>query len=228
MGVSWWTSAVAFLPRDSPENLSRKAQLAGQALDMQFQQPSEDDEEGEERDLWEENYRGGFGSRNVESTKKVLPDWDCVKGENTGPPFFAAEVEMLPRGSGIEWYAHLGAVGEGIKVSFDPVIRLSETDHGMQVPIVSEQDGGLLHTCSVGSSIKQLVLLIPDKGATNVQGWLQTTKKNLVADGSEIVEVYVDATLCALHEIQGLVPCRSLWDKSGRRLAAVLVARSTK
>jgi len=54
-------------------------------------------------------------------TEIVLPDWELVSileaRKGIAPPFFAVEVEELPRGSGIEWHAHLGVVGVVVNVS---------------------------------------------------------------------------------------------------------------
>jgi hypothetical protein len=53
---------------------------------------------------------------------KMLPDWESVEiGEGQDnemgiPSFWAAEVEELPRGAGIEWAALSGVVGASVKV----------------------------------------------------------------------------------------------------------------
>jgi diphthine-ammonia ligase len=55
--------------------------------------------------------------RGGSSVQKKLPDWEVVAGgEREIPPFWAVEVEELPRGSGIEWHAHLGVVAGPVKV----------------------------------------------------------------------------------------------------------------
>jgi diphthine-ammonia ligase len=120
MDVSWWTSAVAYLPRGPAESISKKAALAGQAWEMMHSQDTEgddEDEDSEARDLWEEKYYSGMEIRGGNSAQKKLPDWDIVDGERNIPPFWAAEVEELPRGSGIEWHAHLGIVAGPVKVN---------------------------------------------------------------------------------------------------------------
>lgn len=56
--------------------------------------------------------------------KKMLPDWDAVEygegeGEQSGlwtPSFWAAEVEELPRGAGVEWAVLEGVVGAKVTV----------------------------------------------------------------------------------------------------------------
>jgi diphthine-ammonia ligase len=118
MDVSWWTSAVAYLPRGSSVE---SAVRAGKAWEiMHFQDEDEDigDEDSEARDLWEEKHYAGMEIRGGNSVQKKLPDWEVVVGrEREIPPFWAVEVEELPRGSGIEWHAHLGVVAGPVKVT---------------------------------------------------------------------------------------------------------------
>jgi len=117
MNVSWWTSAVAYLPRLSADVNAERAVLAGRAWELLHIKPEEEDKDGEERDLWEEKHFAGMEQRGAENVRKALPDWEVIKGEVTAPPFWAVEVEELPRGAGIEWHAHIGVVGGPIEVS---------------------------------------------------------------------------------------------------------------
>jgi len=128
MGVGWFTSAVAYLPAQPYHPLlSPKATIAGNAwsyLHSQDLGENDEEEEGNERDLWEEKYLAGMENYSGSSKERRLPDWEMLtevgKGNEKIPPFFAAEVEELPRGAGIEWHAHMGIVsGSGVvKVSF--------------------------------------------------------------------------------------------------------------
>lgn len=78
----------------------------------------EDEDEEEVRDLWEEKHYAGKERRGGEKAEWRLPDWDLVKGEiGELPPFWAAEVEELPRGALVEWHAHVGIMGGGVTVS---------------------------------------------------------------------------------------------------------------
>ncbi len=122
MKVGWWTSVVAYLPRNSPELIEEQAAIASQAWKMLHTRDAESmDEEAEERDIWEEKHYAGMEARGAVKAAHNLPDWSLVEAQsNKGssiPPFFAIEVEELPRGSGIEWHAHLGVVGGPIKVT---------------------------------------------------------------------------------------------------------------
>jgi diphthine-ammonia ligase len=119
MDVSWWTSAVAYLHSGSPEPISKKAALAGKAWEIMHPQDEDEDtkdEDSEARDLWEEKHYAGMEIRGGNSVQKKLPNWEIVSGERYIPPFWAVEVEELPRGSAIEWHAHLGVVAGPVKV----------------------------------------------------------------------------------------------------------------
>jgi diphthine-ammonia ligase len=129
MSVGWFTSAVAYLPAQPYHPLlSTKAIIIGNAwLYLHSQDLGGNDEEeddGNERDLWEEKYLAGMGKYSGSSEERRLPDWEILaeveRGNERIPPFFAAEVEELPRGAGIEWHTHIGiASGSGIvKVSY--------------------------------------------------------------------------------------------------------------
>jgi diphthine-ammonia ligase len=123
MNVQWWASAVAYLPHDTIGTIAEKAAMVSQAWALMHQRDINDDdfEDEEARDLWEEKYYAGMEVRGVEKVKSMLPDWDvveCGSDEEEGvPPFWLVEVEELPRGSAVEWHAHLGVVGGPVKVS---------------------------------------------------------------------------------------------------------------
>ena len=123
MNVQWWTSAVAYLPRSSLEAVAKKAAVVSRAWKLVHERELEgDDSEDEEaRDLWEEKHYAGMERRGAEKVEKMLPDWGTVEsgceGQEMVPPLWLVEVEELPRGSAIEWHAHLGVVGGPVKVS---------------------------------------------------------------------------------------------------------------
>lgn len=134
MSVSWFTGTVAYLPSSRNTCTSAalfpctRAMVAGQAWTSIHTRPVSHDTESEDslddtpRDLWEEKHHAGMTSMGARTETKMLPDWDVVEvGDGEGmegdvPTFWAAEVEELPRGAGVEWAALSGVVGAGVKV----------------------------------------------------------------------------------------------------------------
>ena len=146
MDVRWWTSVVAYLPQQADAHAAReKAVLAGEAWRLlhQADEEDEDGDEGEsgERDIWEERYNASnlmYSRDGGKGANHELPDWDIVRSETkTPPPFFAVEVEELPRGSGVEWNAVLGVTGGPVVVCLS-----SDTNMVMLTGIDSNQRGG--------------------------------------------------------------------------------------
>lgn len=104
-------------------------------------QVESDEDIDDDVDLWEEKFYAGKATRGSSKTGRMLPDWDMITTNHspasqlksfrsdspnqnqtstslkTVPPFFAVEVDELPRGSMIEWHAHLGIVGGPVRVS---------------------------------------------------------------------------------------------------------------
>lgn len=112
-----WTAAVAYLSKDSHSKIAIKAKLAGRAWEYAHRGEYSEDQDltqseliDGDRDLWEERYNRGYVHKEFKkNTAKMLPDWSIISGDTWfAPPFFAAEVEELPRGSDIEWHALLG------------------------------------------------------------------------------------------------------------------------
>jgi diphthine-ammonia ligase len=134
MEVQWFTYAIAYLPSSSSPvqkqpletdqnlNTCARALIAAKAW-SHFHLPTpssleegEDEQNEEERDLWEEKYLAGTQPLSGNAEEKTLPDWEIVEStikreRQNLPPFFAAEVEELPRGAGIEWGIGLGLRG---------------------------------------------------------------------------------------------------------------------
>ena len=132
IGVSWWTSAVAYLPRGPSESVAARAMLACKAWAHIHRRQSEEEEDldsDEVRDLWEEAHYAGRESNRQATAARPLPDWSMVEQSSDAataliPPVFAVEVDELPRQSQIEWHAHLGVVNGSVQVSFSSVPQL--------------------------------------------------------------------------------------------------------
>jgi hypothetical protein len=153
-----------------------------------------------------------------------LPDWERLEGGDTDggmgvTPFWAAEVESLPRGVDVEWLAGVGVVGESV------VVR----------SVVSEGGGGV-HECVVGGSVVITTVFVgyeeaSTKGLDRSVGELIELLGRVPGEGERLVGAemaYLDAGIEGLWgEVGGnVVPCRSLWDKEGTRLGAVVVFKS--
>jgi diphthine-ammonia ligase len=262
MNVSWWTGAVAYLSHDTTAHIRRKAMLASTAWSSRHRATlpsdadSEDDidDDDQPRDLWEERYHGGLESRGIgaSSTTNILPDWSLVSitpspHHNTPkpylPPFFAAEVDSLPRSSSIEWQALLGLTSGRITISS------------------ATSSLATLHELAVagGSTIYSTLMLFHPLRSRNgdveatatkwkmpdvaVEALRELSSAEMAGTGRDFngaspeegyygaYSAWLDCAVDALWGAEavgygGVVPCRSLWDGDGRRLAAVLLFRT--
>lgn len=229
MNVIWWSSAVAYLRHDTLDKVAIRARIAGLAWSYQHRKPpsdeAEDADSSSERDLWEERHHGGLENRGGLERVRTLPDWSAV--EETGidavdlaPPFFAAEVIELPRGSTVEWHAHLG-------IAKGPIQLSSSCQEGL----------GSNYDCTVGNVIRYTTLTIAFQA--DIKDFTQriaailvhSTKSNYPVATDEAgfhgaYLSYVDVNVKGLWEsddYSGVIPCQSLWDGEGKRLAAVLL-----
>ncbi|GKT42133.1 diphthine--ammonia ligase [Colletotrichum spaethianum] len=120
MKVQLWTSAVAYFPH-TPEEADKRRQSHLAAAAWKGAHAPDEDEDGDNEggpDLWDRKFNPAYMSLGDDAAApQKLPDWSVVKGateEDEGegkkpvPPFFAVEVEELPRQAGVEWHAHLG------------------------------------------------------------------------------------------------------------------------
>ncbi|KAF8866405.1 adenine nucleotide alpha hydrolases-like protein [Acephala macrosclerotiorum] len=139
MKVRWFGSVVAYLPRSSSaEAVREQASIAAKAwisLHNREEGNSEEDEGDGERDLWEEKFFAGKEARGGFEYHYSLPDFKIIVGGEAQdlrkqyvPPFFAVEVEELPRGAGIEWHSHVGITNGLVRVSCPTSSKQVETD----------------------------------------------------------------------------------------------------
>lgn len=226
MGVQWWTSAVAYVPRESLYAVKEKAAIAGQAWTLLHARDESEDEEGEERDIWKERHCAGMKVRGAKAAAKMLPDWGIVEGLKA-PPVFVVEVEELPRGAGVEWHAQVGVVGGMVKVSFLSLLlnRLADNEQ-----VCSKSgEGWVLHQCAFGTAAQSTVAI---GYASIISDLRKSVDEALVFLGRDpqacglITSSYLDNTVgwvADMCEFGGMVPCRSIWDGEGGRLAALLI-----
>lgn len=164
-----------------------------------------------------------------------LPNWEVVSSENQSenglkiPSFWAAEVEELPQGAGIEWAALSGVAGGAVKVCRSWLCCPCTSTDVLQLSCRTKNGSWMVEQCSFGNVIQSVVKVI--YGSQCVVD--QRAEEALEAVGlvSEVraVASWVDVTVDGVgrslkrESYGGIVPCRSLWDAEGTRLAAVLV-----
>lgn len=232
LGVQWWGSAVAYFPSsDGPADMARKAKLAGAAWNTAHGEEGEDEDEDDENgpDLWDRKFDARymtFGSETPAVPK--LPQRDVVVASSGGclPPVFAAEVAELPRGAGVEWHAHVGFAG--ISEGAITVRRLrTELPGGVARVHQTILRAGGVHL--VQTVVAEELQSYSGGGTpfTDIDGVARAALASL-GDVAEAIPAaaprYVDVATHETSEEDGpVVPCASLWDASGRRLASVAV-----
>src|SRR5205814_646258 len=116
MTIGWWSGVCAFIAGKG--DTKAKAIIAANMWRERHGRMIDEDEM-DDVDLWEQKHRGGLIRNTAPLTRHALPDFEIVESINDAelvPPFFAAEVYDLPRGSDIEWYA-TGISRGSIKIS---------------------------------------------------------------------------------------------------------------
>ncbi|GFP52564.1 hypothetical protein ACSS6W_003359 [Trichoderma asperelloides] len=117
MKVQLWSSAVAYFAKaTSPHEIKRYAKAAGLAWKLAHGSPEDDEDDESELDPWDLKHNSQYTSlgNSQENARARLPDWSIFtlrqqnEPESCIPPFFAAEVEELPRQATVEWHAHVG------------------------------------------------------------------------------------------------------------------------
>ncbi|KAH6636640.1 hypothetical protein F5144DRAFT_486209 [Chaetomium tenue] len=157
------------------------------------------------------------------------------------PPLFVAEVDALPRAAGVEWHAHLGVAraGEG-----SVRVRRWVAGRGGVAVVQVVVDG-----FGEGRGVRFVQTVVAERwgeegdrggGVAVVHGDVARgalAQLGRVGSGSgsgeeELVVVvsYMDATVFTTtgggEGVGPVVPCKSLWDGDGERLAAVTVYQS--
>ncbi|KAE8452169.1 hypothetical protein EG329_001636 [Mollisiaceae sp. DMI_Dod_QoI] len=254
MRVGWFSSVVAYLPcatgHDSDlDTVRSQAIIAAQAWSTMHSIESDNgDDDEDDRDLWEERYFAGKETRGAGKTDRKLPDMDMVLGgdnsftnaKQTVPPFFAAEVDELPRNSMIEWHAHLGIVNGPVQLYFHSSELLGKSvpnpGVGTLQYIGPANDSG--HKWSlyqiVYGKIVHSVLMIGwhDRSGDRLINFGNAMKvlcTDISADtkGFRCHTSYVDVKASEIMESrycgEAIIPCRSLWGMDGKRNTAVLL-----
>lgn len=155
--------------------------------------PLPDSDDAPERDLWEEKHHASFLAQG--RPKAVFPARDRT------PPCFAVEVHELPRGAPVEWHA-LRGVGNSEQV------RMSK----------EEKKGATVYRSEVGGRVYSL-WMVSYPGTDEIE-------EGKIGEEGGACGAYWDVSLPEGRRRVGgvgVIPCMSIWDGEGRRLAAVLL-----
>ncbi|APA06933.1 hypothetical protein sscle_02g017030 [Sclerotinia sclerotiorum 1980 UF-70] len=209
--IKWFTSACIYIPSQHPNDqysLSTRSKIAYQAWKHihTLQNPESDDDEP--RDLWEEKFRySNTSPLATETTSTTYPDHALLQADiTTIPSFWTAEVDSLPRGSEVEWHAHLG-ICDGL------------------ITILGSETQGHFNSSLITSEMRHTVLMFPHDSIPEPSVLVDNH-----IDYCLLQLVYVDTSLVDMSTLlgegwggKGVIPCKSLWDGEGRRLSSVIV-----
>ncbi|KAI0021492.1 adenine nucleotide alpha hydrolases-like protein [Xylariomycetidae sp. FL0641] len=212
-----------------------------------------DEEDDAGPDLWDRRFNPQYrtyGDADADARTPSPPDWAVLRGfeeedeDEEGreerqeekiarlPPLFAAEVAELPRAAGVEWHAHAGLAGvdagsvqvstirgiavAGVEGTLDLHHVVVDTPGGVFVQttaaVTRGGDGGVPVaqaegvTRAVAASLEKLTA-VSELGATP-----KITYAEDLQAGADVPEA-----------LGGVIPCRSLWDSQGRRLALAAI-----
>jgi uncharacterized protein (TIGR00290 family) len=258
--IQFWSSGAAYFPRtpDKPE-MKRKALLAATAWhEANEYEEGFEPEEGDSLDPWDSRYNASFTTRSgLQAKRHELPDRNIFELHDQRspnvmkiPPFFAVEVEDLPRGADVEWHAHLGFAQLGPKS-----IRMVHSSGRIHWVMERWEASHLVAESHGRSCLHSYVHLLLTSGADDDHsgsegrdqrqdplGWLamlgqifQLATVVLAEDCSRFGHktrfpylAYVDCSLLPpwdgsdlLTPTVGIIPCQSIWSAAGARLAAV-------
>jgi enamine deaminase RidA (YjgF/YER057c/UK114 family) len=247
MRIQFWTSAVAFFARSqSGESMKHKADLAWHAWRLAHKQPDEEDEENDGPDPWDLKYNPAYtalGSIDAqESGGGSLPDWSVLtlrqqnEAESCIPPFFAVEVEELPRGSEVEWHAHQGLsqVDES-SVEMIRHVNVGNTGWTAWHTIARTGDTPLLHTLlALDLDVAEAQKTDPNLSDINAVR-LESVRRLNIAVETQVADspylAYANALDTSYRDGEALrlstvIPCRSIHSSMGRRWAVICLYRT--
>jgi diphthine-ammonia ligase len=209
MEVDWWLGAVAFMT--SSERVEAQAGIAWELWKKMHSRPEddEDEDEGPQLDAWDIKYGRRTEELMPQAAGSSLPRFSVLdeESESSIPPFLAVEVDELPRGSDIEWQ------GLGSRCQ--------------QATVCSLEDGS--STVADGRYVYRCVEV--DTG--NSEASLEERLRPLVTSHSQTLSTSQAILYTTLSVPEGLwpgqiVPCRSVWGREGRRLAAAVVLQEER
>ncbi|OJJ44513.1 hypothetical protein ASPZODRAFT_18092 [Penicilliopsis zonata CBS 506.65] len=192
MHVDWWTGGVAFL---TGENVATKAWIASRIWEgIHNSTENIEKEEEDDVDAWDLKY--GRAERHYTSKAPALPNFDIVESSSPAiPPFFAVQVDELPRNSSIEWQSAGLSGGQ---------LRLNQE---------TKPYGRCTHTLVDG--VIRFSAIEVDWG--HLEAALHQLSQSQSQSQSHQATIYTAQQVSWPGQI---VPCKAVWGRGGRRLAA--------
>ncbi|KAL2199632.1 hypothetical protein P885DRAFT_30050 [Corynascus similis CBS 632.67] len=229
------------------------ARMIGKAWDIAHtptgkDDDEEDDDDEEGPDLWDRRYNPQYMTYTSTGSEEgkagpVLPD-RCVlapSSRSKRPPAFVAEVDELPRGAGVEWHAHLGiAQAEERSVTLRETIAAQGPEGIRVAQTIVVGPGGLKEGKVTGAGFVQTAVAegfggcgYGEHGKIAKRALAQLGEVSPAGEPIAVVR-YVDVEVLrergkrgAAHEChEPAVPCKSLWNSEGERLAALSIYHS--
>ncbi|KAK1141541.1 hypothetical protein N8T08_008954 [Aspergillus melleus] len=208
--VDWWLGTVAFL--SGTDAIDKKAAVAWNLWETMHSRRDGEDEEDEEPalDAWDIKYGGRAHEQQSPTGTTTLPNFSVVQSDVLIPAFFAVQIEELPRGSDIEW--------QGLGYRCDEVnLAMEDTVLGRRIDASTKE--GMRYTA--------IEIDIDQSGPSlesSLQGVLEMYSER---PGNIHSVVYTVQPLRSGVWSGQVVPCRSVWGRQGRRLAAgILIQKS--
>ncbi|KEY71274.1 hypothetical protein S7711_08856 [Stachybotrys chartarum IBT 7711] len=254
MKIQYFTSAVAYFARSSSsDDMQQNAKHAGLAWKLIHADTPEDDEDADDGpDPWDLKYNpqyASLSSSGPETAAVSVPDLSILTPQQRNgtephiPPFFAAEVESLPRDSAVEWHGHIGLSGASqgsAELCYYP--NIDAAGWAANHVLVRTSDGMFMHTalhCPNSDDGGFTSWSMLEEALTAAyQGALQGLGVKATDDNStnHPYLLYVDASRLrfAWSKYEGgrasvpfaIIPCRSLWSHAGKGIGCVALYKT--
>lgn len=206
MQVDWWLGAVAFL---TGEDIATQAQVAWHLWKKMHIQPDEpdEDEDDPQLDVWDIKYGRRTDDLMPRTVSSTLPRFGILdaKAMTTISPFLAVEVDGLPRNCDIEWQGLGSRCEQATLQSSDNCISAVADGRYSYLCIEIEETGSLL-----ADSLRSVI-------ASHCQG-----------QGLSQVVLYTTQPVVEGFWPGQIVPCRTVWGREGRKLAASVIIQEEK
>ncbi|PGH27990.1 hypothetical protein AJ80_00245 [Polytolypa hystricis UAMH7299] len=218
--VDWWLGAVAFLAGN--ERIPSKARIAYDIWKRMNTAPTVSDEEEDKApalDAWDIKYGRQYELQTTPSAGRSLPNFEVFDDRDGTliPPFFAVQVDELPRDSAIEWQ------GLGVRSSS---LRMQEEN---------EMIDGMWSSCSTGAAFGASCYVgLKEEGSDHdlerrVRKAVEVAKQKAMDQmgaGEYQCHAVIYTRKPLAHRTGNLgqiVPCVSVWSLGARRLAAGVI-----